>query len=200
MKAVSIASPQALVVVPAPITDQVLALGVDPARVLGARDGTAVVDVPDGVRVTALPAEHGVEVSDAYGFGRADGPGGREPARFLGYVVEVGGVRVFHGGDTLWWDGMADRLRTAAVQVALLPINGRDRAREDQDFVGNLNAREAALLAAAAGVDLVVPMHWDVFAKNLGIPAELVNAVDRLDLGVNVLVPRRMRPFRYVGS
>jgi L-ascorbate metabolism protein UlaG (beta-lactamase superfamily) len=120
--------------------------------------------------------------------------------RYLGYVIELGGVRVYHAGDTIWWPGQEKVLRELGVQVALLPINGRDPVREADNVVGNLDHREAALLAAAAGVDLLVPMHWDMFAGNRGFPDQLVAVVERLGLDVAVLVPRRMRPFRYTGS
>ena len=193
--AVAKASEAAVVVVPEPVVGLAHDLGIDHGRVRGARDGQRVDGLPPGVVVTALPAEHGVHVEDAYGFGRAhDGA----PARYLGYVIELGGVRVVHAGDTLWWDGMEDALRTHDVHVALLPVNGRDRAREEQDLVGNMDAREAALVASRGGVDLLVPMHWDVFAGNRGFPEQVVTAVVALDLDVTVLVPRRMRPFRYV--
>lgn len=66
--------------------------------------------------------------------------------------------------------------------------------------MGNFDHREAALLAHAAGVDLLVPMHWDMFAGNLGFPEQLVATVSRLDLAVSVLVPRRLRPFHYLST
>jgi L-ascorbate 6-phosphate lactonase len=114
--------------------------------------------------------------------------------------VELGGVRIYHAGDTTWWPGQEQVLRDLGVHLALLPINGRDPVREADNVVGNLDHREAALLAAAAGVDLLVPMHWDMFAGNRGFPDQLVAVVERLDLDLPVLVPRRMRPFNYTPS
>jgi L-ascorbate metabolism protein UlaG (beta-lactamase superfamily) len=150
--------------------------------------------VPDlAIRLTPVPACHGVDVSDAYNFGQ-DLSGGQ--VRYLGYVLEFPGARVYHAGDTLWWPGQERVLRDLGVNVALLPINGRDPIREAENIVGNLDHREAALLAAAAGVDLLVPMHWDMFADNRGFPDHLVATIDRLALDVTTLVPRVMRPFR----
>ena len=191
--AVAAASPGCLVVVPEPVTDQAVAAGVPASRVVGAVAGEPVPGLP--LTVHALPAQHGVDVADAYTFGR-ELSGGR--TRYLGYVVELGGARVYHAGDTVWWPGQEDALRRLGVHVALLPINGRDPVREAANIVGNLDHREAALLAHAAGVDLLVPMHWDMFAGNLGFPEHLVATVLRLDLAVPVLVPERLRPFRYL--
>jgi L-ascorbate metabolism protein UlaG (beta-lactamase superfamily) len=193
LAAVAAASPACRVVVPAPVTDLAVAAGVPAGRVVGAVAGVPVPGLP--VPVHPVPARHGVEVADAYNFGH-ELSGGR--TRYLGYVVTIGGATVYHAGDTVWWPGQEDVLRQLGVQVALLPINGRDPVREAANIVGNLDHREAALLADAAGVDLLVPMHWDMFAGNLGFPEHLVATVARLDLAVAVLVPRRLRPFRYV--
>jgi L-ascorbate metabolism protein UlaG (beta-lactamase superfamily) len=161
--------------------------------VVGAVAYQPMTDLP--VRIDPVPARHGVDVADAYNFGE-ERSGGQ--TRYLGYVIEIGGARVYHAGDTTWWPGQEDVLRRLGVHVALLPINGRDPVREAANIVGNLDHREAALLADAAGVDLLVPMHWDMFRANPGFPEHLVAVVNRLDLAVSVLVPRLLRPFRYL--
>ena len=84
---------------------------------------------------------------------------------------------------------METDLRDLEIDVALLPINGRDPAREARGIVGNLGAREAAWLASQAAVDLVIPMHHDLFARNLGFPAHLVESVEREHPGVPVFGP-----------
>lgn len=189
--AVAAASPQARVVVPLPVVDQAVAAGVPAERVVGAVPDEPLTDL--AAPVFPVPARHGVEIADAYTFGLADGE-----ARYLGYVLELGGARVYHAGDTVWWPGQEETLRRLGVHVALLPINGRDHVREAEGIVGNLDHREAALIAHHAGVDLLVPMHWDLFAGNRGFPDQLLSTIDGLDLDVSVLVPRRMKPFHYV--
>jgi L-ascorbate 6-phosphate lactonase len=102
--------------------------------------------------------------------------------RFLGYVLAIGGLRVYHA-DTIHYAGMEATLADASVDVALLPINGRDPERE------------AAWLAGALGAELVIPMHHDLFPRNRGYPARLVESVERDYPGVHVLVPTREAPF-----
>jgi L-ascorbate metabolism protein UlaG (beta-lactamase superfamily) len=63
--------------------------------------------------------------------------------------------------------------------------------------VGNLNEREAAWLAKEIAADLLIPMHYDMFARNRGYPAELVHSVERDHPGVPVYVPPRDHPFVY---
>jgi L-ascorbate metabolism protein UlaG (beta-lactamase superfamily) len=185
-------SPGARVVVPEPIVDMVTELGVPRDRVVGMQPDRPV-DVA-GMRIQALPAMHAVHPSDGYSFGQEMSGG---MYRFLGFVFQRGDVSIYHAGDTIPYDGLARRLRELAVDVALLPINGRDGAREALDIAGNLDAEEAARLAIEAAVDVVVPMHYDMFIANPGDPARLVEAVQRAGGGVSVLVPARGRPFVY---
>jgi L-ascorbate 6-phosphate lactonase len=102
---------------------------------------------------------------------------------------------VYHAGDTIVYEGMEDWLRRLAPDVALLPINGRDRFREDQNIVGNMDHREAAQLAARVGVGLLIPMHYDMFAGNPGFPAHLVDVVQRQHPDLAVMIPTRGGPF-----
>ena len=186
------ASPEAVFVVPQPIVHAVVALGIDAGRVIGAQPERSIE--LGGLRIHPVPACHGVEAGDAYTFGRELSNG---LVRYLGYVVDLGGVRVYHAGDTIPFDGLEEQLRELAIDVALLPINGRDAEREAQGIVGNMDAREAAYVAEAAGADAVIPIHFDMFEANPGDPVALLDVVLRDRLDVAVLVPSRARPFVY---
>jgi L-ascorbate 6-phosphate lactonase len=195
LPAIADASPRASFVVPAPIVSQIADLGIAAERVIGVQPD-APVELA-GVTVHPVPAMHGVDMADAYSFGRELSDG---RYRYLGYVVDAGGVRVYHAGDTLVYEGMAERLRRLAPHVALLPINGRDRYREESNIVGNMDHREAAQLAVEIGVDLLVPMHYEMFAINLGFPAHLIDFAQRHDPGLAVMIPSRQRPFVYTAT
>ena len=161
-------------VVPSPIVDMVTEAGVPADRVVGLQPGGST-DI-GGLTVRAVPACHGVTMDDAYGFGETLSDG---LVRFLGFVVDLGGVRIYHAGDTIHFDGMEDTLAGLAIDVALLPINGRDAEREGRGIVGNLDHREAAWLGSRIGAGVLVPMHYDLFARNLGFPGALVETVGR---------------------
>jgi L-ascorbate metabolism protein UlaG (beta-lactamase superfamily) len=151
------------VVLPAPAVATAVAEGLPAARLVGAEPGRALV--AGDVTVHPVPALHGVHVADAYSHGlEADGGA----VRYLGYVLETPAGRLYHAGDTIRWPGQAELLAGHRVEVALLPINGRDAEREARDIVGNLDAAEALALARDAGVTTVVPMHYDLMDGNLG--------------------------------
>jgi L-ascorbate 6-phosphate lactonase len=188
--AIAKASPGATFVVPTPIVDLVTDAGVAPERVLGVQPG-GPVEV-GGLSIRAVPAMHGVTMEDAYGFGESLSGG---LIRFLGFVVDAGDVRIYHAGDTIHYPGMETTLRDLELDVAMLPINGRDPQREARGIVGNLSEREAAWLAAAVGAQVVVPMHYDLFARNRGYPEWLVESLARDHPGPHALVPARDTPF-----
>lgn len=89
-----------------------------------------------GVRVRAVPA---------YNVGKPFHP---RPYGGIGVIVELGGVKVYHAGDTDLIPEM-EGLRSQ-VDVALLPVSG----------VYVMNADEAAEAARRIGPELAIPMHY----------------------------------------
>jgi L-ascorbate metabolism protein UlaG (beta-lactamase superfamily) len=161
-------SPTARVVLPAPLLPLVAGI-VAPDRLV-AVEPYDTVDL-GGVEAHVVPSFHGVTMDDAYGDGSAVGGS----PRFVGYVL--GADRsIYHAGDTVVTDELTDALRELGVDVALLPVNGRDAAREAQGIVGNMNAVEAVELALAIGATRVVAYHWDGFAGNTAPPGAVADA------------------------
>lgn len=96
--------------------------------------------------------------------------------KYMGFVVSFGKYKVYHSGDTLWYDGMVEMLTPFEVDVAFLPINGN---KPERKVAGNLNAQEAAQLGKAIGAKLVIPHHYDLFAFNTEDPANFVAAAQQ---------------------
>jgi L-ascorbate metabolism protein UlaG (beta-lactamase superfamily) len=140
-------------------------LAIDPQLMLGLRDGEAVT--VGEFKVTAVPARH-----------EELGP------EYQGYVVQFGPWTIYHSGDTLLYEGMADRLQQFLIDVALLPINGRAPERR---VAGNLNAREAAELGKAIGARVVIPCHYEMFTFNTADPREFAEAAKMVDQPYRVL-------------
>jgi L-ascorbate 6-phosphate lactonase len=137
-----------------------------------------VVDVGP-LRVEVVPAVHGVSMADAY----SDGGG-----RFVGYVLRAADFVHYHAGDTIATDALIAALEAKKIEIALLPINGRDYFREEQGIVGNLGCREAVQLARRIGARILVPYHWDGFVGNTEQPGLAADEAAALgDLHVLVL-------------
>jgi L-ascorbate metabolism protein UlaG (beta-lactamase superfamily) len=190
--AIAAQAPDAIFLAPAPAVGLVEEAGVPRGRIHPAHDGVALEAA--GARVTALRAAHELH-PDAFG-GYRFWLDERGDHRCLSYLVELDGHAVFHAGDTIWWPGLEDALRELDPDVAILPINGRDAMREAADIWGNLNADEAAALAAAAGVPDVIPCHFDGVPGNLGDPDAFVAALRERgpELRAHVLHPGEQFP------
>ena len=92
---------------------------------------------------------------------------------FLGYVIAADGFRAYHAGDTLWWEGLQAELRAQLpIDVAFVPINGRDAARYNRQCWGNISFAEAADLVGPLRVGLAVPAHFDMFPNNTEDPTK----------------------------
>lgn len=93
--------------------------------------------------------------------------------RHIGLVVKAGPWVLYHSGDTVTYPGMAQALRQWPIDLALLPINGRDASRR---VPGNLSGREAVQLAREIGAKMVVPCHYDMFEFNTASPEDFIQA------------------------
>lgn len=66
---------------------------------------------------------------------------------WLGFLVEVSGIRIYHAGDTDYIPEMKDLMK---VDIALLPVSGT--------YV--MTAEQAVKAALAIGPGLAIPMHY----------------------------------------
>ena len=146
-------------------------LGVSPARLT-----PVTLDTPVTVglfTLHAVPAAHETFEQDGAGH-----------HKFIGLVVQAGPWTLYHSGDTLWYDGMEETLRAWPIDLALLPINGRDPKR---GVAGNLSGSEAAQIAKKINAGLVIPCHYDMFTFNTVSTAEFVRAAQILQQPYRVL-------------
>jgi L-ascorbate metabolism protein UlaG (beta-lactamase superfamily) len=139
-------------------------LKIDPAMPIGLDDGGTVE--LSAIRFSGVASAHETVERDEQG-----------RVKFLGYVLQFGDWSLYHSGDTLCYNGMAEKLRPFAVDVALLPINGRSPERR---VAGNLSGPEAAQLAQDIGAKLVMPCHYEMFEFNTATPNTFVETCRRL--------------------
>lgn len=99
-------------------------------------------------------------------------------AREMGYLLDIRGTKLYHAGDTVLYDGLAQKVKGAAI--AFLPINGRDYFRTRDDIIGNTDSAESLRLAKEAGISMLVPTHYDLYDVNRVSAAEFLMARERL--------------------
>ncbi len=88
----------------------------------------------EGVQIEAVPAYN---VSKGF-HPRANG--------WVGYIVTVGGKRIYHAGDT----DLIPEMEQLKVDVAMLPVGG----------TYTMDAREAAEAANKITPQVAIPIHW----------------------------------------
>ncbi len=106
--------------------------------------------------------------------------------KYMGYVIEFGNYKIYHSGDTLWFDGMVELLKPFGVDVALLPINGD---KPERKVAGNLNCKEAAELGKAINAKCVIPCHYDMFSFNTADVNEFVLEAQRINQPYTIMQP-----------
>ena len=146
-------------------------LGIDPSRPCGLVNGQSIEHGP--FKLTAVPAAHEALDTDD-----------EDRHLYLGYVAEFGDWTVYHSGDTMLFDGMVETLNSWAIDLAILPINGRAPERR---VAGNLTGFEAACLAKDIGARFVTPCHYEMFEFNTASPAPFAADCARLGQDFRVL-------------
>lgn len=155
-------SPETMFIAPACCHKAMLGVGVAAEKLLAATCDQW--QDFDGFRIKAIPAAHeSLEEHEEFGH------------RYVGYLVDIGGILFYHAGDTVVYPGLIERLQACSIDIGMLPINGGDAFRRRDGIVGNMGFREAAELAAATNIDLTIPMHYDIFPWNGEKPGYFVD-------------------------
>jgi L-ascorbate metabolism protein UlaG (beta-lactamase superfamily) len=102
--------------------------------------------------IKLVPAWHTSTIA-----GSADAPYSPTPGTVTGtpagLVISIGGVTVYHAGDTCLFGDMKLIGERNSIDVALLPIGGHY----------TMDRHDAVLAAELTGAKTVIPMHYDTF-------------------------------------
>ncbi|MBS1666802.1 MAG: MBL fold metallo-hydrolase [Bacteroidetes bacterium] len=139
---------------------------------IGLSDGQSVM--VDDFTFHGIPAKHNEIDRDDNGH-----------CKYMGYVISFAGFHIYHSGDTLWFDAMVDLLLPFNLDLALLPINGNKLGRK---VAGNLDCREAAVLAKAIHAKQVIPCHYDMFSFNTADVNDFIAEAEKINQPYTVLL------------
>jgi L-ascorbate metabolism protein UlaG (beta-lactamase superfamily) len=171
-------NPECLFVVPRAEKNRALSIGIPVLR-LRTMDAGETIRPTEGVQVDAIAAAH-------EDLARND----RGEFLHLGYIVGLGGLRIYHSGDCVPYEGLEETLRASAIDVALLPVNGRSERLSSRGILGNFFLEEAVALCRAAGIRFLFCHHWGMFDFNTIDPREAAEKIARLDAGIRCVTPR----------
>ncbi|ASA20515.1 MBL fold metallo-hydrolase [Paenibacillus donghaensis] len=160
-------NPGLQVVAPGVCKDQLLELGLTEGQYLKA-ETAEWLSIGSKLKVLPVAAAHEQLEWDEQGH-----------PKYVGYVIQLNGVTLYHAGDTVLFPELVETVSGLVIDLALLPINGRDYFRNKRNIAGNMSYREAAEFAAVAGFDTVIPLHYDIFAGNAENPGYFVDYLYR---------------------
>lgn len=181
---IAAASPHAAIVAPNPLLKRVTDL-------VGRSERTRFVRAGDTLRfgdleVTAVAAAH-ERLDEDTALGNP----------YLGYVLRTDGLALYCSGDTVPYEGLVETLQEQQIDIAMLPINGRDVFRTRAGIIGNMDAREAAEIAHLCRFDTLIPVHWGMFAGNSVPPGSVVSYAASREYDFHIHVPGLARPWLY---
>jgi L-ascorbate metabolism protein UlaG (beta-lactamase superfamily) len=162
-------NPQCRFVVPRAELPAAAKIGLEAARLVPVNAGEEI-SLSKDVSVEVVAAAHeNMQVNE------------RGEHSFLGFIIHLGSTTLYHSGDSVVYPGLVERLRKVRIDLALLPINGRSPRLAAAGFAGNMNFDEARRLCLTAGIGLLMPHHFGMFAFNTANPAETQKEIDLID-------------------
>jgi len=154
-------NPSCRFVVPESCRATALERGVPADRLITVDAGT-ILPLGGGAILSAIPAAHERLEKDAAGH-----------FLHLGYVLDFDGLVVWHSGDCVPYPGLEESLAGFHVDVAFLPINGRDAERTGNGILGNFRLDEAVDLVLTVPIALGIGHHFGLFDFNTIEPEEV---------------------------
>ncbi len=157
---------------PASEKEKALDRGVPAAMFIGLDDGGRFDDsLNSGIVVSAVASAHETLEKDSSG-----------RSLFLGYVIGINGLKIYHSGDCIPYNGLWEKLLNLKIDIAFLPVNGRDDFRKSNGIPGNFTVEEAADLCSNAGIEVLIPHHFGMFVFNSGDPQKIEQVLSKSGL------------------
>jgi L-ascorbate metabolism protein UlaG (beta-lactamase superfamily) len=137
------------------------------------------IQLSSGMRVLPVPAAHKcIERND------------KGQSRYVGYIIETEGKRIYHSGDCSVHPEIVSLLRSfPAIDLALLPVNECNYYRDCAGIIGNMSVREAFSFAVEIGAKTVVPIHFDMFLPNCTFEEEIQAIYRHLRPAFQLIMP-----------
>jgi L-ascorbate metabolism protein UlaG (beta-lactamase superfamily) len=108
---------------------------------------------------------------------------------YLGYIINIGKITIYHSGDCVPYPALVHNLEKHNIDIAFLPINGRDPFRESRGVPGNFTFEEAVDICRQSHIPTLLPHHFGMFDFNTVDPAEIRQKISSIGTEVNCIVP-----------
>lgn len=154
-------NPEVTIVVPAAELEEAINRGAKAHQIIQINDGE-LISLENKINLIGVAAAHeALKIND------------KGQHHFLGFVFDFDGVRIYHSGDCVPYVGLTEKLRALEIDIALLPINGRDEYRLKNNIAGNFRISEVIDLCMSAEIKTLIVHHFGMFAYNTVLNDEL---------------------------
>lgn len=147
-------NPHARFLVPRSSLAKARSRGISAERMIAINHGEQLTLAP-GITVHAVASAHEDFCTDDQG-----------NHYFLGYILELSNARIYHSGDGVPYPNLTARLATFDIDLAILPVNGRDDERRRNGVPGNFTFAEAAALCVESHIPCMIACHFGMFDFN----------------------------------
>ncbi len=166
LSAIAKSNPETKFVIPAPECKILQEYGIDKNNIIPAYDGQEIII--HNFSIIPIPSAHEeLHIDDNGNYCE------------LGYIIKTNEQTYFHAGDMCLYEGLIEKLKNYKIDIAFLPINGRDYFRNKNDIIGNFTAAEAVILAKEINAELLVPMHHDLYEVNCVKTEEFISYLNK---------------------
>lgn len=136
------------------------------------------IQLTSTIRVHAIPSAHvNIETNQ------------NNDHLYLGYVMKIGKIIIYHSGDCVPYPELIPNLQKYKIDIALLPINGRDTLRQSRGMPGNFTLEEAVDICRRSHIPTLLPHHFGMFDFNTVDPSEIRERLSSMGTKVNCILP-----------
>ena len=111
-------------------------------------------------------------------------------SEFLGFIFQLASIRVYHAGDCAAYEGLEQSLSANPIDLAIMPVNGRDELRASRGVPGNFHFDEALQICRNCNIPTLIPCHFGMFAFNTVDESTLKQKARAASDEVQVIIPK----------
>ncbi|MBD3197417.1 MAG: MBL fold metallo-hydrolase [Candidatus Lokiarchaeota archaeon] len=164
-------------IVPGPEKEEAIKRGINKDQIIEAYVDREI-EITEEIKIIPIPAKH-----EEFKVNK-DGE-----HSFLGYIFKFGDTSLYHSGDSIPYEGLVDKLKRIPVNIALMPINGRDEYRLSNNIAGNFLIPEVIKICQEANIKKLIVHHFGMFSYNT-VPEKRLSLLKTKNLdNLKILVP-----------
>ncbi|MEI8115100.1 MAG: MBL fold metallo-hydrolase [Bacteroidia bacterium] len=186
LKQIHQASPKCRFLIPKVWVQRVIGYAI-PKELIRPINAGESLKIGETITVQAIPAAHEQIEMDS-----------ENNHLYLGYILKTNFAAIYHSGDCVPYLGLVEKLKYAQIDLAFLPVSGRDYYRKQRGVPGNFTIDEAIDICLEAGIPNLVCHHFGMFDFNTIDEDMLYKKKQNKDKILNIIIPEMMNQYQII--